>query len=82
MLDEIRDRKALYTKDRKIGEGTYAIVYIGHYTPEGQSEPIKIAIKKIKLGAYKDGLDLSAIREVTTLQELHQHPNVIHVLLL
>jgi serine/threonine protein kinase len=38
----------------------------------------KIAIKKIKVGQFKDGLDLSAIREVKYLRELH-HPNVIEV---
>lgn len=38
-----------------------------------------VAIKKIKLGQkFKDGLDMSAIREVKTLQEL-RHPNVIEV---
>ena len=37
-----------------------------------------VAIKKIKIGQFKDGLDMSAIREVKTLQEL-RHPNVIEV---
>ncbi|KAJ3102958.1 MCM DNA helicase complex subunit mcm6 [Phlyctochytrium planicorne] len=35
-----------------------------------------VAIKKIKIGQFKDGLDLSAIREVKFLQEL-RHPNVV-----
>lgn len=70
--------QSIYQKDKKIGEGTYAIVYSGSYIPPGTSAPVKIAIKKIKLGAFKDGLDLSAIREVKTLQEL-KHPNVINV---
>ena len=38
----------------------------------------KVAIKKIKVGAFKDGLDMSAIREVKFLQELH-HPNILEV---
>jgi cyclin-dependent kinase 7 len=38
----------------------------------------KVAIKKIKVGQFKDGLDMSAIREVKYLRELH-HPNVIEV---
>jgi serine/threonine protein kinase len=38
----------------------------------------KIAIKKIKVGLFKDGLDMSAIREVKYLRELH-HQNVIEV---
>jgi cyclin-dependent kinase 7 len=37
-----------------------------------------VAIKKIKMGQFKDGLDLTAIREVKYLQEL-RHPNVIEV---
>ncbi|WRT67998.1 uncharacterized protein IL334_004973 [Kwoniella shivajii] len=36
----------------------------------------KIAIKKIKVGEMKDGLDMTALREVKFLQELH-HPNII-----
>ena len=38
----------------------------------------KVAIKKIKVGLFKDGLDMSAIREVKYLREL-KHPNVIEV---
>jgi serine/threonine protein kinase len=38
----------------------------------------KVAIKKIKMGQFKDGLDLTAIREVKYLLEL-RHPNVIEV---
>jgi cyclin-dependent kinase 7 len=38
----------------------------------------KVAIKKIKVGQFKDGLDMSAIREVKYLRELH-HSNVIEV---
>lgn len=38
----------------------------------------KVAIKKIKVGQFKDGLDMSAIREVKYLREL-KHRNVIEV---
>ena len=38
----------------------------------------RIAIKKIKVGQFKDGLDMSAVREVRYLKELH-HQNVIAV---
>ena len=89
-----------YSKDKKVGEGTYAVVYLGKQLTTGR----KIAIKKvrpspppppsptsllvltpsssrrsqIKVGQFKDGLDMSAIREVTFLREL-RHPNVIEV---
>ncbi|CAD6574439.1 MAG: TFIIH complex serine/threonine-protein kinase subunit kin28 [Cyphobasidiales sp. Tagirdzhanova-0007] len=62
-------------KDRKIGEGTYAVVYVGRQLATGR----KIAIKKLKVGQFKDGLDMSAIREVKFLQEL-RHPNIIELL--
>jgi serine/threonine protein kinase len=39
---------------------------------------LKVAIKKIKVGEMKDGLDMTALREVKFLQELH-HPNIISV---
>ena len=41
----------------------------------------KVAIKKIKVGQFKDGLDMSAIREVKYLREV-QHQNVITVCVL
>ncbi|CAK9435834.1 uncharacterized protein LODBEIA_P04970 [Lodderomyces beijingensis] len=63
-----------YTKERKVGEGTYAVVYLG----KQRSSKRSIAIKEIKTGLFKDGLDMSAIREVKYLQEL-KHPNVIEL---
>ena len=60
--------------DKKLGEGTYAIVYLGHLRADPSK---KVAIKKIKVIAdYRDGLTMDAIREVKYLQEL-SHPNVI-----
>lgn len=62
------------TSDKKLGEGTYAVVYLGHLRTDSSS---LVAIKKIKVNAeYKDGLSMDAIREVKYLQEL-SHPNVI-----
>ncbi|KAH6569628.1 hypothetical protein BASA50_002198 [Batrachochytrium salamandrivorans] len=86
-----------YEKERKVGEGTYAVVYQGWAIPAvSQSEllqtqrPIggarkkepekrKVAIKKIKVGQFKDGLDMSAIREVKLLKEL-RHPNIVELI--
>ena len=84
-------------KDQKVGEGTYAVVYKGKAsqvflitsctlfeTPLLGREAAtgrKVAIKKIKVGQFKDGLDMSAIREVKYLREL-KHQNVIEVSLL
>ncbi|TDL24030.1 Pkinase-domain-containing protein [Rickenella mellea] len=66
------ERQKRWIKDQKVGEGTYAVVYRGHEASTGK----KIAIKKIKVGQFKDGLDMSAIREVKYLRELH-HQNII-----
>ncbi|KAI9668314.1 MAG: TFIIH complex serine/threonine-protein kinase subunit kin28 [Bathelium mastoideum] len=71
-LNENEKRK--YVKDKKLGEGTYAIVYLGHHRT---SPSTLVAIKKIKVQTeFKDGLSMDAIREVKFLQEL-AHPNII-----
>ncbi|EIW58669.1 CMGC/CDK/CDK7 protein kinase [Trametes versicolor FP-101664 SS1] len=69
------DRQKKWSKDQKIGEGAYAVVYKGREIATGR----KVAIKKIKVGQFKDGLDMSAIREVKFLREL-KHQNVIELL--
>ncbi|KAF9006001.1 CMGC/CDK/CDK7 protein kinase [Cyathus striatus] len=69
------DRQRRWTKEKKVGEGTYAVVYQGREATTGR----KVAIKKIKVGQFKDGLDMSAIREVKYLREL-KHQNVIELL--
>ena len=59
-----------------IGEGTYAVVFLGTATKAGeQAKPI--AIKAIK--PSNAGLDLSAVREIKYLREL-RHPNIIALL--
>ena len=63
-----------YVKDKKLGEGTYANVYLGHLATDPSS---LVAIKKIKINTdYKDGIAVDAIREIKCLQEL-SHPNII-----
>ncbi|BDD56518.1 hypothetical protein MAP00_001966 [Monascus purpureus] len=69
--EEVRRK---YVKDKVLGEGTYAVVYLGHLRVDPSSS---VAIKKIKVNAeYRDGLSMDAIREVKYLQEL-SHPNII-----
>jgi cyclin-dependent kinase 7 len=64
----------LKSLDKKLGEGTYAVVYLGHLRETPSS---LVAIKKIKVNAeYRDGLSMDAIREIKYLQEL-SHPNII-----
>lgn len=73
-----------YLKDRKLGEGTFAVVYSGWAVPPQSNQPaskdrIQIAIKKIKLKNIKDGVDIGALREIKYLQEL-KHPNIINLI--
>ncbi|VDC06518.1 unnamed protein product [Peniophora sp. CBMAI 1063] len=69
------ERQKRWIKDKKVGEGMFAVVYQGREAATGR----KVAIKKIKVGAFKDGLDMSAIREVKYLREMN-HPNIINLL--
>lgn len=64
----------LYAKVEKVGEGTYASVFLARNIKTGQ----KVAIKKIKIVSNENGMDVTAIREVKFLKEL-SHPNVIKV---
>lgn len=64
-----------YSKERKVGEGTYAEVYVGRSLATGR----EIATKAIKVSGFKEGLDMSAIREIKFLQEI-RHQNVIELI--
>lgn len=59
-------------KLRKVGEGTYAVVY----EAEEIASKKRVAIKKIKMTTQGAGLDISAIRELEFLREL-SHPNIV-----
>jgi len=78
--------KHRYLKEQKVGEGQYAIVYLGKQSGTNR----RVAIKSIKIGQFKDGrlpradldltsgMDMSAIREIKYLQEL-RHENITEV---
>ncbi|KAL2351341.1 kinase-like domain-containing protein [Cryomyces antarcticus] len=68
------EEKRKYVKDKQVGKGTYADVFVGHFA---SSPSTKIAIKKIRFNAeFKDGISMDTIREIRALQEL-RHPNII-----
>ncbi|RFU79716.1 serine threonine- kinase [Trichoderma arundinaceum] len=71
------EEKRKYVKGKKLGEGTYAVVFLGHL----RSNPsTRVAIKKIKVQKeYTEGMAPDAVRELKHLQEL-QHPNIISLL--
>ena len=75
MAEQMNDAvRSQFVSGARLGEGTYAIVYAGHY----REDPTRlVAIKKIKLNAdFKDGIAMDAIREIKYLSEL-SHPNII-----
>ncbi|KAH8804627.1 serine/threonine-protein kinase [Xylogone sp. PMI_703] len=68
------DEKHKWVKGKKLGEGTYANVYLGHLRTDPNH---LVAIKKIKVQKeYTEGMAPDAIRELKHLQEL-SHPNII-----
>lgn len=68
------ETKHKYIKGKKLGEGTYAIVFLGHLEADPST---LVAIKKVKINPeFQNGLSMDAIREVKYLQEL-SHPNII-----
>ncbi|KAF5025435.1 hypothetical protein F66182_2495, partial [Fusarium sp. NRRL 66182] len=71
------EEKRKYVKGKKLGEGTYAVVFLGHL----RSKPTTlVAIKKIKVQKeYDEGMAPDAVRELKHLQEL-SHPNIISLL--
>ena len=67
-----------YEKVKKIGQGTYANVYLG-LGKQLKGQDLQIAIKSIKQGLFTNGIDLSAVREIKYLKEI-KHPNVISLM--
>ena len=71
--------KNRYTKLETLGEGTFGIVYKASMTNDANDESYSqrfVAIKKIRLGKAKEGINFTAIREIKLLRELH-HPHVV-----
>lgn len=64
-----------YKKLKKVGEGTYAVVYLGKNVKTNSF----VAIKETKIGSSKDGIDISALKEIKYLQEL-DHQNIIKLI--
>lgn len=62
-----------YTKQEKIGEGTYGVVYKAVQRDTGRV----VALKKIRLEAEDEGVPSTAIREISLLKEVQENDNVV-----
>ena len=63
----------IYIKEKEIGSGSYATVYLAKSTKENK----KYALKEIKM-KEKEGIPYSAIIEIILLKEL-EHPNILNI---
>ena len=64
-----------YEKGPTLGEGTFGRVFRATNRRTGRL----VAIKKIRMGKAKEGVNVTAIREIKFLKEL-QHKNVIELI--
>jgi len=64
-----------YERDKKIGEGTYGVVFRAH---DHQTGAI-VALKRIRLDTEEEGVPCTAIREISLLKEL-RHDNIVKLL--
>ncbi|KAG2627785.1 cyclin-dependent kinase D-1-like [Panicum virgatum] len=64
-----------YLKGAVVGTGTYGVVNKAIDTKTGNI----VAIKKIKIGEKKDGVNFTALREIKLLKEL-KDPNIIEMI--
>jgi cyclin-dependent kinase 7 len=66
-----------YEKICLLGEGTFGVVSKARDLSKPAGSPSAVvAIKKVRMGNYKDGVSVTALREIKLLQEI-KHPNVI-----
>lgn len=63
-----------YEKGSKLGEGAWGVVTEAIQKKSGR----KVAIKKIRNGKYREGVNFTALREIKTLQEL-RHENIVEL---
>ncbi|KAL1566444.1 Cyclin-dependent kinase D-1 [Salvia divinorum] len=76
-MDQLLTKKVAdrYLKREVLGEGTYGVVYKAIDTKTWQV----VAIKKIRLGKQKEGVNFTALREIKLLKEL-KDPNIIELI--
>jgi len=63
-----------YVKIKRLGEGTYGIVY----EAKNKETNEVVALKRIRLDSEDEGVPCTAIREISLLKEL-KHPNIVRL---
>ncbi|XP_010540010.1 PREDICTED: cyclin-dependent kinase D-3-like [Tarenaya hassleriana] len=77
MTEVVQPKKVAdrYLKREILGQGTYGVVYKATDT----KTELTVAIKKIRLGKQKEGVNFTALREIKLLKEL-KHPNIVELI--
>lgn len=66
-----------FEKIKKLGEGTYGKVYKVSY--QENNERVYYAMKKYEQEYFKEGMDITALREITILKEI-EHKNIVKII--
>jgi len=64
-----------YEKMGKLGQGTYGTVY---FARDKQTNEY-VAMKKLLINSDEEGIPSTAIREISLLKELSDHPNIVRL---
>lgn len=67
-----KDDRERYSKIEKLGEGTYGVVY----KAEARSTGELVALKKIRVDTWTDGVPATAMREISSLRDI-RHPCIV-----
>ncbi|CUG94117.1 CDC2-related protein kinase, putative [Bodo saltans] len=65
-----------YHIESQLGEGTYGVVFRARQKQTGAL----YAVKKLRLEGLGEGVPATAVREITLLQDLSPHPNIVRLL--
>lgn len=74
--DAVRGQIGDYEKLGRVGEGTYGVVYRGREHATGQI----VALKKVRMDKEKDGIPVTAVREMGILMRCRKHPHIVELL--
>jgi serine/threonine protein kinase len=64
-----------FQKIEEIGEGTYGTVFKARDKETGEI----VALKKVRMHNENDGFPITSLREISILQNLKHHPNILNL---